>query len=54
MGESVKAMRELGRRSAIVQGGRQTNQARSHLEPGGLPRNIEEELFRPDGLGSRA
>ncbi|KAK5789245.1 hypothetical protein VI817_008369 [Penicillium citrinum] len=54
MGESVKAMRELGRKSAIVQGGRQTNQARSRMEPGTLPRNIEEELYRQDVLGSRA
>lgn len=54
MGESVKAMRELGRKSAIVLGGRQTNQARSRMEPGTLPRNIEEELYRQDVLGSRA
>lgn len=54
MGESVKHMRELGRKSAIIQGARQTKQARTHMEPGGLPRNIEEELFRQDMLGSRA
>jgi COP9 signalosome complex subunit 6 len=54
IGESVKAMSELGRKSVIVQGARQTKQARTHMEPSALPRNFEEELFRQDLMGSRA
>lgn len=54
MGESVKAMSELGRKSVIVQGARQTRQARTHMEPTALPRNFEEDLFRQDLMGSRA
>jgi COP9 signalosome complex subunit 6 len=54
MGESVKAMSELGRKSVIVQGARQTRQARTLMEPNALPRNFEEDLFRQDVMGSRA
>ncbi|KAJ5994972.1 hypothetical protein N7481_001949 [Penicillium waksmanii] len=54
MGESVKAMTELGRKSVIVQGARQTKQARTHMEPSTLPKSFEEELFRQDLMGSRA
>lgn len=54
IGESVKAMSELGRKSVIVQGARQTKQARAHMEPNALPRSFEEELFRQDLMGSRA
>ncbi|CAI7676694.1 unnamed protein product [Penicillium pancosmium] len=54
IGESAKAMSELGRKSVIVQGARQTKQARTHMDPSALPRNFEEELFRQDLMGSRA
>lgn len=54
MGESIRAMRDLGRKSAIVQGARQTKQARTHMDSGALSRNFEEELYRQDMLGSRA
>lgn len=43
LGESVKAMRELGRKSAIVQSARHT--AASRKQPGLAARSFEEELY---------
>lgn len=43
LGESVKAMRELGRRSAVVQSARLS--ASSRKQPGLAARSFEEELY---------
>lgn len=43
VGETVKCMRELGRKSAIVQSGRQTNNARKGANP--MTARFEEELY---------
>ena len=43
LGESIKAMRELGRKSAIVQSGRQTHTSRKG--PGPMQSSFEDELF---------
>lgn len=43
LGESVKAMRELGRQSAVVQSARHT--ASSRKQSGLAARSFEEELF---------
>ncbi|KAJ5986501.1 hypothetical protein N7451_010866 [Penicillium sp. IBT 35674x] len=43
VGETVKCMRELGRKSAIVQLGRQTNNARKGANP--MAARFEEELY---------
>lgn len=43
VGDTVKCMRELGRKSAIVQLGRQTNNARKGANP--MAARFEEELF---------
>lgn len=54
MGESIKAMRELGRRSAIIQSARQ---ATTRKNPGLMQNRFEEELFAQGafpGTGDRA
>lgn len=43
VGETVKCMRELGRKSAIVQQGRQANNARKGANP--MAARFEEELY---------
>lgn len=43
VGENVKAMRELGRKSAVIQGARQVNSARKN--PGPMQSRFEDELF---------
>ncbi|KAJ5619069.1 hypothetical protein N7510_003053 [Penicillium lagena] len=48
LGENVKAMRELGRKSAIVQSARQTSSARKN--PALMQGRFEEELFA-QGMG---
>lgn len=45
MGESVKGMRELGRKSAIIQNARQVGNARKH--PGLMQERFADELYGP-------
>jgi COP9 signalosome complex subunit 6 len=50
LGENVKAMREMGRRSDIVQGGRQAAHARK--DTSGMMRSFNDELFGQAGSGA--
>ncbi|KAJ5099830.1 hypothetical protein N7532_006831 [Penicillium argentinense] len=48
MGENIKEIREMGRRSATIQSARQTEQARAHMGPGNTSGDLTGELFRQD------
>jgi COP9 signalosome complex subunit 6 len=50
LGENIKAMREMGRRSEIVQGGRQVANARK--DPSVMMRSFNEELYGQAGRGA--
>lgn len=48
LGENVKSMRELGRKTAVIQSARQTNAARKN--PSMAQNRYEEELFTRQGM----